>query len=302
MNFGNSREDDPVSYVDRVAKVLLDRSAWVYGRLVAGQRHGVHLQEETITEDLLLDIAMELPEITLKQFTRKEESRNGADWQWEWWFRGERWFGVRLQAKRLRVERNGRQTYGLTYRIGGDGELQARVLREQAREDQIAAAYVFYNGPELDLNSFPWGCGQLEPRGEHFGVSVLPAVVAVQLVQENAFDVRSVARASRPWPCLIRCDPGFFCHHRYPFYPASPSTPFDEAVARNFFGTVIDSPNPNQYQRDPAGYIRTSINTYCREQPPEYMTRLAEGDFEISNLLRPSVNAVTLFTYESNVE
>ena len=48
---------------------------------------------ETITQDLLLDITMAMPPMTVETFTKQREARNGADWQWEWWFEGRQWFG-----------------------------------------------------------------------------------------------------------------------------------------------------------------------------------------------------------------
>src|ERR1041384_5506942 len=149
MVSGDVLADDAAAQVDRLASVLLDRSAWVYARLVAASDHGVSLQEETITESLLLDIAIDLPDLRVKQYTRTEESRNGADWQWEWWFHGDRWFGVRLQAKKLRrPRRNAMPGYSLGYLTNG-GDRQVELLCDQASEDTVAAAYVFYNGPDL---------------------------------------------------------------------------------------------------------------------------------------------------------
>lgn len=83
--------------------VLIDRAAWVYARLKAGHHHQVELHEETLTQDLLLDISAALPAMRVTTFTRKQESLNGADWQWDLWFEGQGWFGLRMQAKRLKA-------------------------------------------------------------------------------------------------------------------------------------------------------------------------------------------------------
>jgi hypothetical protein len=92
--------------------VLIDRAAWTHARLSAGRQHGVELREETITQDLLLDISIALPGLSVQTYTTRQEAANGADWQWEWWFEGRQWFGLRVQAKRL--QRLGSDQLGTT--------------------------------------------------------------------------------------------------------------------------------------------------------------------------------------------
>jgi hypothetical protein len=290
-------DDLAVSALDRLARVLLDRCAWVYRRLDAGQRHHVHLQEETLTEDLLLDIAIASPGLLVRHFTRWQESRNGADWEWEWWFGAERWFGVRVQAKKLRQKAaSTAASYHLDYPVGGDpnNELQVDRLRRQAREDGIPAAYVFYNGPALVDLPLWWDCERVSESREAFGVSYLSAEVVQQLVHEGSHDARTVASASRPWPCLVNCSPGGFCHRRRDPFGPTPS-PLDEAVARNLFTTVTQSPSPNSAQRDPDVYLRDRLRRYRRDAAPEYVQVLINGGSDIDELVRPSVQAVSVF-------
>jgi hypothetical protein len=78
--------------------VLAQCARLTHIRLSDGRRNGVELHEETITQDLLLDIAMAMPAMTVTTFTKHREARNGADWQWEWWCEGSQWFGLRVQA------------------------------------------------------------------------------------------------------------------------------------------------------------------------------------------------------------
>lgn len=292
---------EAVAYLDRLAQILLNRSAWVYARLNDAAHYQVNLQEETLTEDLLLDIAKQLPQkpdLTLSQFNRGQEADNGADWQWEWWFHGRRWFGVRVQAKKLRPLRQGREPgYDLTYRIGKDRERrQLDVLLQHAREDNIAPAYVFYNGPELKQFDFTWGCRGLAESCENFGVSYLHAAAVDLLLRNGRAAAETVMSASRPWPCLIRCGPEQSCHPRVPPPPFSPS--FDEAVAWSLFRTVVESPVSNQSQDNPFGWLRERVDRYCHDSPPEYVQRLADGQADLTPQLRPSVRAVTLLSHQ----
>src|SRR5260370_34369693 len=100
---------------EALEETLLDRAVWTHARLQAGRSCGVELHEETITQDLVLDISAALPTLSVKTFTRRKEARNGADWQWEWWSEGRRWFGLRVQAKRLKKLKNGELGYDLGY-------------------------------------------------------------------------------------------------------------------------------------------------------------------------------------------
>jgi hypothetical protein len=284
------------AYLERLADVLLDRCIWVHDRLAKGDRFGVHLQEETLTEDLLLDIAEMMPNLQVTMYTKPQEAREGADW--EWWFQGRKWFGVRVQAKWLQTMSNGRLGYPLDYRVGGrsSGPLQVDVLRDRAREAGIAAAYVLYNGP-LDLVRFAWDCRWLDRRPEHFGVSFLPIAVAHALVEDKALEFERVAGASRPWPCLVRCGPGFApgCG----FWPPEPpgSADLDHVVARRFFSAAYDGlRHVNRAGRDlPLDYVNNRVARYRLAEPPEYLRLLAEGNRDISGIVPPGVESISLF-------
>jgi hypothetical protein len=181
--------------------VLIQRARWTHTRLSDGSRKGVELHEETITQDLLLDIAMAMPAMTVETFTKRQEARNGADWQWEWWFEGRQWFGLRVQAKRLKRLNSRRLGYDLGYKSGK----QLDLLISDAAHSGLRAAYVLYNGLELDLSAFGSGCGRLPREPESFGVTLLPASVAKELVEQGRDDFATVAGVSRPWSCLAGC-------------------------------------------------------------------------------------------------
>ena len=61
----------------------------------------LRLGEESITDFLLLDIACaHSQEMRVHKYTKKEESRSGADWLW-CFGHDNRWFLIRVQAKKL---------------------------------------------------------------------------------------------------------------------------------------------------------------------------------------------------------
>jgi hypothetical protein len=60
------------------------------------------MNEETITETLLLNLAKRFQgnTVRVRPFTKAEETKNGADWEF-WFVQGQRCIGLRVQAKRL---------------------------------------------------------------------------------------------------------------------------------------------------------------------------------------------------------
>jgi hypothetical protein len=282
------------------ADVLLDRAVWTHARLTAGRQHGVDLHEETITQDLLLDIAQALPDLHVKTYTRAQEARIGGDWQWDWWFGGYRWFGLRLQAKRLKHIRRNVLGYDLGYRVGSRRTRQVDLLTDGARRDGMDAAYVLYNGPDLDLK-FDWICRRLPASAPFFGVALLPADVARQLADANTRDLATVASHSRPWSCLATCNPFGGCSGSHG--PWRPWPPYDwpesmerdlaEQIAAGFHRIAMQSRygqdwGPRQEQR-----LYERVQTATNPDRRQYIYQLLESG-DIGAVPR-HVMAVTIF-------
>lgn len=290
---------------EALAEVLLDRAAWTYARLHAGRDRGIELHEETITQDLLLDIAQALPAMSVRTFSRKQESRNGADWQWEWWFHGFQWFGLRVQAKRLKVQRNGQVGYDLGYLTGRHRSRQVDLLINRAQADGVQAAYVLYNGPGLDLDQFKWRCGHLPASTAFFGVSILPAAVAQDLVNAKTMDLGNVGALSRPWSCLASCDPFGGCHRGSwpppgPYWPpryADPDFPdFAWWVARNYFRLAMQARYGQEWGDRQERGLNQRVQRSVREGTSEYVAALLYEQANPNIVLPDRVSALTVFS------
>ena len=162
------------------------------------------------------------------EFSRHEESRTtGADW--EWWFcdgYGERLFGMRVQAKKLKLLRVGVPGYDFGYTP--DSERSKAVSTRQvdrliaaAARDSLPAVYALYNGPELDLSLFNWGCCSPESR-ELFGVSLLAADVAQHSADIGVTTLAAVGGLSRPWSCCAVCPTRLQVGPSMPYWPEDP--------------------------------------------------------------------------------
>lgn len=210
---------------------LLNRAAWVLQRLEQARRLGAPLDEETLTQTLLLDLREILGvHVQVTEFSRAEESRTtGADW--EWWFCdgvGQRLFGMRVQAKKLKLLRAGVPGYDFAYTPAGEKKKsnptrQVDRLVAAAARDGLPAVYALYNGPDLDLDLFPWGCCGPSER-EFFGVSLLAADAAQQAADAGDTSLSAVGGLSRPWSCCALCPTALRVESSLPFWPEGPDS------------------------------------------------------------------------------
>ena len=167
---------------------LRSLAGWAWNRQNEAELHGLSLQEETLTEMLLLRIAKECRPLGLevRMFTRDQESRNGADW--EWFFHGPHCAGIgyRVQAKRLFHAGKYRGQYGSHDPNGS----QTATLIAQAGKAKIPI-YIFYNNSASAVfngrssqgfrgPSF-WGCSYAAARSVKAAHSRKPSDLVVHM-------------------------------------------------------------------------------------------------------------------------
>jgi hypothetical protein len=124
-----------------VRPYLRSLAGWNWNRQNEALKLGLSLQEETLTEMLLLQIARDCAPLGLKvrMFTRAQEHANGADW--EWTFKSTHCtIALRVQAKRLYMSGPNAGRYGGWKHLG----TQATKLIADAGTDYFPI-FVFYN-------------------------------------------------------------------------------------------------------------------------------------------------------------
>lgn len=199
-----------------VRGVLDELAAMTWHRIAEGPACGFPFREESITDHNLFDLRARVPEIEAYKFSNREESSNGADFEWWIGSEGSGWIGVRFQAKKL----DDRAYPRLGHRVENSGRRQYDLLLDQASHDGVWAFYCFYNGwngswPEEVPNATcpngrtPAPCGT-NPSGacahaslEDFGCAVSPAAVVAWLHGDGQRRGGSQLEAhlgfSRPW-------------------------------------------------------------------------------------------------------
>jgi hypothetical protein len=263
----------------------------------AGQQYGIPLYEETITQDLLLDISTALPGLQVKTFSKQKESRNGADWQWEWWFQGAKWFGLRVQAKRLIKQSANRLGYSLGYKTTS-GRRQIDLLIADAEQSGMQAAFVLYNGPELANVKMEWGCRRLPPKIDFFGVSLLPARPARDLLDTGSSDPATICGMSRPWSCLAACTPSecFWAGDEMPILASAEFRKSDiaEEIALRFRRLEAQAiiASKDSYPPDIGSSPRNIPG--LMDAPPSHITGLLRNGISSATRLPTRVRSVTV--------
>ncbi|MDF0594618.1 DUF6615 family protein [Psychromarinibacter halotolerans] len=185
-----------------------------YLRLLAGQiwhdqddafHHGLTLQEETLTETLLLKMARDFSPLGLEvlMFNKGQEGENGADW--EWFFDGpECSVGFRIQAK---VLKRGEGSPGKYAQLGKPAG-QTQKLIDDAKKYGLNPIYIFYNhrwvqnhhlfGPSVQPDWFGrscWGCS----------VATAEFIKGISDTKGNPDkNLATVIKGSRPWHRFFR--------------------------------------------------------------------------------------------------
>lgn len=165
-----------------IQRYLRDLAEWVWTEQDDAFHYGLKLQEETITETLLLRMARETvgSPLTIRMFNKTEEGGsakhgivgNGADWEW-YFVTPYCQVGFRVQAKVLTYELTPSRkalSRGFYGGLKKDGE-QAKDLVNAAKTDGYNPIYVFFNHPWVanrylfssSHSRFPvaptdWGC------------------------------------------------------------------------------------------------------------------------------------------------
>lgn len=244
------------SLCDAFTKASID----TWHRIQEGRALQYPLGEETLTDLLLRDLLrLHLPDITIEAFTKDEEGRNGADW--EWWFQGSsnNWLGLRVQAKVIAHKKD--EFTKLHYYKDSKDTPPIRTYQCDKLIANAAADPDWPCVPVYCLYSYwsaaytvPFGycCWGPRPSASSFGCSIVPAtdVLKLRAADSNGRDHRNkvtdTLQYSLPLACLVCC----------PFGPGT------ESVAERMHALL-----------DAMDALQPGIE-YLRPSPPSYVQQL----------------------------
>lgn len=199
----------------------------VWCDMAEAARLGLFMNEETITEGILLLLARRHKhnELIIKVYTKQEERRVGADWAW-CFMAGDRAVAMRVQAKRLYSGAH----YDALKPTGG----QINTLINRAGTHH--PYYVFYNDGLQGVRCLrasatsSFRCGSFK-SDEHWGCMIARAQ-DVRRVGSNA--MTDLLPVSMPWHCML-------CPHRAAAAPGSMAMALPDLVAANLSAAVAPS-------------------------------------------------------------
>lgn len=185
-------------------KYLRELAGIVWREQNYAYRAGLNLQEETITECLLLQMVRDLPKsgFQAKLFTRARENETGADWVW-FFKQGACSIGFRVQAKKL-YRRYGKRNQLLPGRYDGHdlSKGQTKTLIDRAGPNN--PIYVFYNhGWVKNYNLFQTSSIGFQPPS-FWGCSIASAYFVES--QKSRY-ISQLHSGMRPWHELFQSGP-----------------------------------------------------------------------------------------------
>lgn len=176
---------------------------WTWDSLGRARSVNATLGEESLTDFNLLEIrTRHVHEVFTKTFTKRDEAKTGADW--EWWFTGRsrKWLGFRIQAKVLDLKSD--QFEHLHYM--SSGKYQSDLLCQRATNHSVPTIplYCVYvqwapNGPGPS-----WRCPSFSLAPELFGCSLVDAHQIGKL-RPNKRKLQDLFPHMIPWHCLVCC-------------------------------------------------------------------------------------------------
>ncbi|CUJ89762.1 hypothetical protein RUE5091_00925 [Ruegeria denitrificans] len=181
---------------------LRQRAAWVWNEQGHAFNNGLALQEETLTEMLLLRMARDHAKhgLNVTMFNKTEEGINGADWEWIIRTRFCE-LGLRVQAKRLYHKDKSKDYGGLD-----PSSPQAGKLIKRAGSN--IPLYVFFNHDHGVNSKLLHGGGEHPYRGRSYWGCSIACAKKVKAAGTNKLS--DLKKHMKPWHRLVtmsgKCD------------------------------------------------------------------------------------------------
>lgn len=210
----------------------------VYTRLWRGEDWGVRQGEVTITDVLLLDMAVAgLTNLHVRKVTQKREARDGMDWLMALPV-SNGWLVLAFQAKKLQKN----DKYNLRHEVGEKKRQQIDLLGEFCKRQGAIGGYVLYNSPDHFLPQH-WHCHEPFNRKHHeslIGCTIVPLADVMPFVRrpsDATFKNLHSGGNAIPIRCLFHLPPGYAVD---PDAVAANEVPSQQSYEPSFDGLAAD--------------------------------------------------------------
>lgn len=253
--------------------------------------------EETITETNLLEIRRRHPTLVrLQTFSKREESRNGADWEWHIVGR-RRTLRMRVQAKRVQRDK----VLKIRHEVKSSGKQQRQLLMDGAAAKGMKPVYCIYC---TECQRKIW---KLERASPEYGSLETGCLLAdAGDVPQDTKSLAEIEGKCKPWHYLfapgvamfrvnwyVELEPGDVCQFVRSWLWSPPFGVDEAATPADGSGwnapTADDLNEDTDREFDPAGVRQTNEEDRARlEQDTENGREMARRDEERLRDLRPS--------------
>lgn len=235
------------------------RARWTWEWIKRATSVKIAPKEETITDLNLVELQTKHPnEIKTETFTKYEESRIGADWDW-WLGSGDLWLRLGVQAKILDPQTLKYEHLDYSPKNSPKRQIDLLIYHSLNDKPPKIPVYVFYN--YWDINKFdpPWLCPIYSKSIETLGCAVSEAISIKSILDQGSKTLQDIADVMYPWSCLVCCKGFSKQNERLP------------SIAFNFllgaFGRYIKESAFPLYER----------SRFVLEKAPSYVYQILEG-------------------------
>lgn len=249
---------------------LRELSAWSWGRLEKADRLGVAYNEETVTENLLLELALRHSgrDLDIRAYTKIEEGKGtkstggkptGADWAF--WFSDSSNKGVELRVQAKRLFRSGAYDS-----LDGTGK-QIKDLKKNC--GSAIPLYVFYNSQCTDMLRHMCKnlcCFPTFLRDTDWGCTYAPLSAIPKQQKPKPSEITHM----RPWHTLV-CDCPCLPSRGAPTGHTLNLPERISAAVRSAYENLVNNGKPQEK-------LFKSLNFDANHVAPEWVALLTEKD------------------------
>lgn len=186
-----------------ICQISKQQSIFTWSTLLTADALGCKVGEESFTDLLVLELAKKasIGNYTVKAFTKKQESLNGADW--ELWLTGSsgKWLGYRIQAKVINVAA---LKYLHLHPNPQGGAPQVQKLIAASNIVGAIPIYCLYSAWSTNAPNPAWPCGSYPQDLQLWGISAISGHDVSTTYPQN--DLASLLPYMTPFHCLVCCN------------------------------------------------------------------------------------------------
>lgn len=182
-------------------------SGYVWKTLAFSKKFNISQGEETISDSILLKLAIEgNTSLSIIKTPKDVEKIKGTDWEWWIGCRATGWVRIAAQAKK--IDKDGRYYSALKHKIGKTEIYQHQVLEAYSFRKKAYPIYIFYNYTKRVNSEKHWHCNKEGFRDDLLGITFTNYYNIKSVFSSRGgkdFDSLHANKFTFPLKCLMSC-------------------------------------------------------------------------------------------------